>query len=312
MFPVKNKIDGDTQYAGRSVARVIDNVDPKKRGRIRVFHPYLGESTWIDYLRVPGQFFVPEIEDLVYIEADAGWISHPIAWGNVTAGEDSDLAIPEEFQRFSPTNRGLFSPDGHVLELDDGTGITGTTDKGIRITSSEGKKLHIAEDTTTQDNRFFYEDENSNLIEVDAVTNTITINTSNGASFVIDGTTDSLTASTSSGEELSLSSTDGISLTSAQATVTIDTTGNIEVSGPSASLSMANSGEIELANSGGSLKIAASGQVELAGASDGVVALLQELAQTLSTDTFPGFGAPAASAPIYAQIASRAAAILAS
>jgi hypothetical protein len=274
MFPVTDDAQQVPKYAGRSVAKVIDNIDPAKEGRIRVFHPFTGDSIWIDYLHLPGQFGVPEIDDLVYIEADAGFIEFPIAWGNLI--KEADDTIPESFKRYKPTNRGLFSPLGHLFELDDGTGASGTEKNGVRITTSGGKKLHFNEDTSAQDNKILLEDEDGNKVEIDQVTKKITVTTSSNTILELDGQADSINISTGSGDHLSI----------------------------------ANS-NIELANSSGSLVINAAGQVELKGSSDGVVALIQELAQTLSTDTYSGFGAPATNVATYADIAVRAQALLA-
>lgn len=328
MFVTNDESTGNRKYTGRSVAKVIDNVDPRKEGRIRVFHPFIGESGWIDYLRLPGQFSVPKIEDLVYLEADAGNLEFPIAWGNLTKEDDAD--IPEAFKRSKPTNRGMFTPGGHLLELDDGTGLTGLQNKGVRLTTSGGKKIHLIEDFVAQDNKILLEDEIGDKIEIDVITSLITITTANGSIFTMDGILDAITIASAFGDTAEISALNGIQLSTpaaggtsismntgtvevsnAQSSITLDVSGEISLAGPVGNLSIANTGDIELANAVGSLIINAAGQVELKGVSDGVVALLQEFAQELATDTFAGFGAPAGKAAIYAAIALRAQAILA-
>lgn len=276
MFPVKDDSTNGTKFAGRSVARVIDNVDPKKKGRIRVAHPYLGDSVWIEYLRLPGQFTVPAIDELVYIESDAGWIEFPIAWGTLTKRDDE--TVPESFKRHNPSNRGIFSPEGHLFELDDG--LFDGSENGIRLTTSGEKKLHFIE--TSLENKIIIVDENDNKIEINTQENSLNI--------------------TTSGE---------VSINNENSSVIMSADGTITASGPTASLEMTSTGDITAENSSGSLVINAAGQVELKGANDGVVALIQEFAQELSTDTFQGFGAPAGKAAIYAQIATRAQALLA-
>ena len=119
MFRSKD-IQGNVKYSSRSKAKVIDNRDPLKRGRIRIEHPLLGKTSWIDYLRTPGTFNVPSIGDLVYVEADAGEAQYPVAWGNVTKGLDESPDVPETFKRDIPTNRGMYTPLGHTFEMDDG------------------------------------------------------------------------------------------------------------------------------------------------------------------------------------------------
>src|ERR1043165_4513828 len=134
MFQVKDNALGNIKYVGISRAIVIDNNDPLKRGRIRVNSPVLGETTWIPYLTPPGMFLVPDIDDVVYIQCDGGFYTHPVAWGNLNYGDDDDLQFPEEFQRASPTNRGIYTPGGHLIEIDDGEHAAGTK-RGIRITT---------------------------------------------------------------------------------------------------------------------------------------------------------------------------------
>jgi hypothetical protein len=145
MFQVKDESIGTIKFVGRSRGKVIDNVDPLKKGRVIVNHPLLGETEWIEYLTSPGMFSVPEIGDIVYVECDAGFATHPLAWGNLTKGKTSAEDVPDVFQRNNPTNRGMYTPDGHLFEMDDGTTLAGTK-KGIRLTTANGSKIHIIDD----------------------------------------------------------------------------------------------------------------------------------------------------------------------
>jgi hypothetical protein len=85
---------------------------------------------------------VPSKEDVVYIECDGGFYEHPVAWGNLNRGDDGDLQFPEEFQRVAPTNRGLYTPKGSLIELDDGSSLL-DTDSGIRLTGHNGTKFAV-------------------------------------------------------------------------------------------------------------------------------------------------------------------------
>lgn len=269
-------------YAGRSKGVVIDNVDPLARGRVRVKHPMLGETVWIDYLKLPGLFDPPKIGDVVFVECDCGFSSHPIAWGNIAKGEDSDVDLPEVFKRKNPTNRGFYTPDGHTLEFDDGKGPA-KLEKGVRLTTSGGIKLHVLEGNPA---------ESQILIEFP-----------NGLSLTIDGINDSISANLAGGSSLSLSTTDGFTVDTGTASASVDATGNIAVKGPTAEANLASGGDIELKGPVGGLQITAAGKVELKGVGAGLVELMQELAQTLSTDVFTGFGSPAGQAAKYAEIA---------
>jgi hypothetical protein len=181
-------------YIGRSRAVVIDNRDPKLRGRIRVKHPLLGQSTWIDYINSPTLFDPPEVGDIVFVECESTEYEYPVAHGKVIKGPDGEIVLLDDFQREVPTNRGFKSPGGHTLELDDGIYIptdsaglneVTTEDKGIRITTSAGNKIHIREDEgfrkdgTTVESEIkqfiLIEDVNGNQIKLDYKDNKITI-----------------------------------------------------------------------------------------------------------------------------------------
>lgn len=148
--------EGNPKYIARSKAVVLDNRDPLNKGRIIVDHPLLGNTVWIEYLRVPGFFSVPSVGDLVYVECDSGTHEFPVAWGNATKGKDASPEIPAVFKKDVPTNRGIYTPGGHTVEFDDGDATPGsdpkydsrtTKNRGIRITSSSGHKIHIADDS---------------------------------------------------------------------------------------------------------------------------------------------------------------------
>jgi len=208
MFQTKDIASGAIRYSSISRAVVIDNNDPSKRGRIRVSTPVLGETSWIPYLTAPGMFSVPEIEDVVYIECDGGDYNHPVAWGNLNRGSDDNLKFPETFQRITPTNRGMYSPAGHLLEIDDGSDIAGSG-KGFRFTGSEGTILHIKEEPA------------ENSVEIKAVA---------GTTLKINGTEDSIVLKAAFGDTLSVSATNGIQASTPSGTSLSMKNGNIDTS----------------------------------------------------------------------------------
>lgn len=184
MFRTKDA-NGNVKYTGRSKAVVTDNRDPLQRGRIQVDHPLLGNTAWIDYVREPGSFSVPSIGDVVFVECDSGEYEFAVASGIVTKGEDSNPFLPSKFKRDIPTNRGLFTPGGHSLELDDGVAtITDapkddqftTQGRGIRVTSRANNKIHIIEDTENGAQYILLQDAGGNLIKMDYKNNQLTIN----------------------------------------------------------------------------------------------------------------------------------------
>lgn len=192
MFPVNDSNNGKKKWAGRSKGRVVDNRDPLQRGRIRADHPILGITGWIFYLNSPGSFSMPSIGDLVYIECEAGFPEYPVAWGNPIKGLDATPDVPAEFRRDIPSNRGLHTPGGHLVELDDGIGTLSddpddtdltTTKRGIRITSSASNKIHIAEDSDTGQEFILIEDAGGNVLKLDYAQNQLTINSIGSTNF---------------------------------------------------------------------------------------------------------------------------------
>lgn len=297
----------DDKIIGTSRAVVLDNVDPKKRGRIRVKHPLLGETVWIDYLKNPGQFDVPSVGDIVYLEADCGDAAYPIARGCIVKGKDGDLSTPEAFQRSAPSNRGLYSPDGHLIELDDGRGPL-KQEKGVRLTTSGGIKIHALEGTPAE-SKVLIELPSGMLLEIDGTADSIKMNTSAGSSLEISPTA-GIKATSATGTEASLQLNTGAAvLKSTQGTLTLAADGNVKAENSSGSLDIKPTGDIELKNSTASLKITAAGKVSLGGSAAEVVDILHQFLTEISTDQFSGFGATAGKAALYAQLAVKLAAI---
>lgn len=315
MFAVKSHPVNSVKYVGRSIAKVIDNVDPNKRGRIRVHHPILGETVWIPYLKLAHVYDVPEVDDLVYIECDCGSSAHPVAWGNLTKGADSSPDIPEVFKRHKPTNKGFYTKGGHLVELDDGTGLTGLEKKGIRITTSGGKKFHLVEDLLAQNNSILISDEADNSLKIDTLMgkfdikskSSYSVTVGTGATLTIDGVADKIELKAVFGDSVSISAADGIQASTPTGTSLSMKNGAVELKASTDGLTMSMTGETKLTGAAGVCQlILKNGQVELKGASAGVVDLIFQLAQALSTDTYAGFGAPATNVATYAQIAIKA------
>lgn len=184
MFRVKDTY-AKHRYSGRSKAQVIDNRDPANLGRIQVKHPILGETVWIHYLRQPNQVDVPSIGDVVYVECDSGEHEFPVASGTQTLGYPGKANFPNAFKRNVPTNRGLFTPGGHLFEMDDGLSnpTKSPNDKdltsksrGIRITSKAGYKIHISEDPDAGKQQILLEAIDGSFIKIDVDNGSMDIN----------------------------------------------------------------------------------------------------------------------------------------
>lgn len=249
MFKLRDS-KGQNRYLGSSKATVIDNRDPDNRGRIRVNHPLLGETSWIDYVSDFGTFGPPAVGEIVYVECDTGMYEFPYARGKVTKGNFASPSTPEAFKRTVPSNRGLFTPGGNFIEMDDGEAAGGsdpkdtnltTKNRGIRITSKSGHKIMIQDDP-------------------DNGTETITILDKSG-----DGITfDSAAKKVSIVSKGDLSATADANITmSANADATITATGNGKFAG---------TGQTTVGDAGSPTKVDGQ-QVTLAGGGPGVARL---------------------------------------
>lgn len=131
-------------YFGKYRGLVKDVNDPLKIGRVRASVPeVLGEkelSTWA-MPAVPfagkkhGLVLIPEFDDGVWIEFEAGDVSRPIWTG-------CWWAINELDDVSKTTARALITTEGHRLVLDD-------KGKEIRLLHSKGAEMKMTEDDIT-------------------------------------------------------------------------------------------------------------------------------------------------------------------
>lgn len=79
---LNNTTNGTEKLWGKYRAEVVDNDDPKKRGRILVKSTNLihnkPELGWAESCFMPGTFFIPRKGDFVWIEFENGDINLPI------------------------------------------------------------------------------------------------------------------------------------------------------------------------------------------------------------------------------------------
>jgi len=118
----------DERRYGKYRAFVVDNEDPEKRGRLRLYIPSVlgdAESGWalpcFPFGGGPsyGWFAVPEIEAQVWAEFEEGDISRPI-WTGVFWQHEDD--VPPDAAKSPPTTRLFQTPSGHIMQFDDEEG----------------------------------------------------------------------------------------------------------------------------------------------------------------------------------------------
>ena len=122
-----NRLDEwiDERRYGKYRAFVIDNEDPEKRGRLRLYVPSVLGDAETDWAlpcfpfgggKSYGWFVVPEKDAQVWAEFEEGDINRPI-WTGVFWPNEED--VPEEAAKSPPTTRLFQTPSGHIMQFDD-------------------------------------------------------------------------------------------------------------------------------------------------------------------------------------------------
>ncbi|MCB1491857.1 MAG: phage tail protein [Rhodobiaceae bacterium] len=170
------------RYWGKYRGFVSDNVDPEKRGRCKLIVPsVLGEtvSDWalpcVAYGGASdiGVIAVPPVDAQVIVEFMEGDVSSPLWTGTFWRTEDE---VPTEFSaNDEPTAKVLKTESGHVLVLEDASG-----DESVTLRSSAGAVLEM-----NSDGSFALTDANGATVTLDAASNEITVEDSNGNSMIL-------------------------------------------------------------------------------------------------------------------------------
>lgn len=154
-FDKARKIDGVV------IAKVTNNKDPDKLGRVKVTFPWMSDQNESYWARIAtlmagndrGSFFLPEVEDEVLVAFEHGDLHYPYVLGALWNGVDT----PPETNSDGKNNiRLIKSRSGHKIILDDTDGsekieIIDKAEKNIitidskndTITITSGKDIEI-------------------------------------------------------------------------------------------------------------------------------------------------------------------------
>jgi Type VI secretion system/phage-baseplate injector OB domain len=149
------------RYYSTYRAKVTDNKDPKKRGRVRLVVPSIfgdgdPESKSLDWAdprdfrnasKTGGEFFPPEIGDWVYVEFETGDLQFPIYSGGYFAENE----LPSEFTHSAknePQVRGYKNKRGDGFYFDE------TKDKEKLVFTTKGGHTVVLDDTKDKESIF--------------------------------------------------------------------------------------------------------------------------------------------------------------
>lgn len=192
---------------GNMIAKVVDNVDPEGRYRVRVSFPWLADQyskeTTSDggdskvqsfWARITsglasgdfGSFFLPEIDDEVMVAFEDGDFSRPIIIGGLWNGEKTapakltyspdqvEVDIANVDQGGKNDYRFMRSRMGHTLAFVDAEGKG-----GVSLRSAKSAELYI-DDEDGKERIRLYDKEQKQWLEIDTVNKKITLETDTG------------------------------------------------------------------------------------------------------------------------------------
>jgi uncharacterized protein involved in type VI secretion and phage assembly len=118
------------KYWGKYRGLVVDRNDPEQLGRLKVKVPSLlaDATTGWAWPASPyagagaGFFFIPQVDDLVWVEFLEGELEHPIWSGCAWAKPGGQSEIPQEAQSSYPDQSVIKTPSGITIILSDASG----------------------------------------------------------------------------------------------------------------------------------------------------------------------------------------------
>lgn len=196
-----------SRMQGGMIAKVVDNVDPEDRYRVRVSFPWLSDqyskdttsdgseskvqSHWARITTMMagdgiGSFWLPEIDDEVMVMFEEGDFSRPIITGSLWNGEKSSprkLTVSPDQTEVEVSNaaqggkndyRFIRSRSGHALTFVDKEGSG-----GVSLRSSKSAELYI-DDSDGGERVRLYDSGQQQWLEIDTANQKITLETDSG------------------------------------------------------------------------------------------------------------------------------------
>jgi hypothetical protein len=142
------------KFYGKYQGTVVDNKDEDKRGWLKVKVPAVlhKAEVWARPCLPPGHFFIPDVDETIWVEFEAGDTRHPI-WVGVWYVAD---AVPPEAQVNPPTHRVVHTKAGHLVDISDEDGkaqivirhatnsfVSITDDGSVTISNQNGSHLFL-------------------------------------------------------------------------------------------------------------------------------------------------------------------------
>lgn len=158
---------------------VTNNQDPEGFGRVKIKFPWLEEESESDWVKIAsfmagkerGGVFLPEVDDEVLVAFEQGDINHPFVIGALWSQEDP----PPETNADGKNNiRKFTSRSGHEIIFNDDA--EGQQEK-VEIHSKGGHCI-LLDDSTGQEKVVVKDKTGKNILKMDAVQNSVSIESS--------------------------------------------------------------------------------------------------------------------------------------
>ena len=198
---------GSSRMQGGMIAKVVDNVDPEDRYRVRVSFPWLADqyskettsdgseskvqSHWARITTMMagadnGSFWLPEIDDEVMVDFEEGDFSRPIIMGSLWNGvssspkkltyspDQTEVDVSNKAQGGKNDYRFIRSRAGSSLAFVDKEGSV-----GVSLRSAKSAELFI-DDTDGGERIRLYDSKQTQWLEIDTANKKITLETDTG------------------------------------------------------------------------------------------------------------------------------------
>jgi uncharacterized protein involved in type VI secretion and phage assembly len=154
------------RFYGKHRAFVVDNSDPQKRGRLRLRVPSVLGPDVVSGWALPcapyggragrGFFFIPEKDDGVWVEFEAGLLEYPVWVGTFWSQPGGTTEVPPPADQQSPPTSKVIKTGKHTIEFADEDNkeaitVTDTTNKntitidknGVLVVDGNGNKIKL-------------------------------------------------------------------------------------------------------------------------------------------------------------------------
>jgi uncharacterized protein involved in type VI secretion and phage assembly len=178
----------DNRFFGVTEALVVDLIDPKKEGRVKLQFPWFDDEMVTEFGRVChlyagngyGSFFVPEVGDEVLVAFIHGDMRLPIVLGGLYNGKDK----PPSDRQKDKDQKIVRTKAGHELLFDDSS-----QQRRIKLTTAGAHVL----DLDDKDKKVLVKTSGGHEVELDDSGSKVTVKTASGQSMVLDGNSGQVT-----------------------------------------------------------------------------------------------------------------------